>query len=130
VPLFPSTKTILGLGNRSARFHHPHLVNCVRAEGLCRLTSLLRETRLRGCQHKIRALLWPHAFTARSCTLWLREQAHQYDACGRHCVAHVGPPSDLSEARRAAIAFLAQSEKESAPRLKRGRSFGPVTWEL
>jgi hypothetical protein len=30
-------------------------------------------------------------------------------------VAHVGPPSDLSEARRAAIAFLAQSEKESTP---------------
>jgi hypothetical protein len=30
-------------------------------------------------------------------------------------VAHIGPPSDLSEARRAAIAFLAQSEKESAP---------------
>ena len=40
MPLFPSTKTILGLGNRSARFHHPHLVNCVRAEGLCRLISL------------------------------------------------------------------------------------------
>jgi len=31
-------------------------------------------------------------------------------------VAHVGPPSDLSEARRAAIAFLAQGEKENAPR--------------
>jgi hypothetical protein len=30
-------------------------------------------------------------------------------------VAHVGPPSDLSEARRAAIAFLAQSERK-APR--------------
>jgi hypothetical protein len=29
-------------------------------------------------------------------------------------VAHIGPPSDLSEARRAAMAFLAQSEKESA----------------
>jgi hypothetical protein len=31
-------------------------------------------------------------------------------------VASVGPPSDLSEARRAAFAFLAQSEKESGPR--------------
>jgi hypothetical protein len=31
-------------------------------------------------------------------------------------VAHVGPPSDLSEARKAAIAFLAQGEKESTPR--------------
>jgi hypothetical protein len=30
-------------------------------------------------------------------------------------VAHVGPPSDLSKARRAAIAFLAQSEKGAAP---------------
>jgi hypothetical protein len=29
-------------------------------------------------------------------------------------IAHVGPPSDLSEARRAAIAFLAQ--KENGPR--------------
>ena len=31
-------------------------------------------------------------------------------------VAHVGPPSDLSEARRVAIAFLTQGEKENAPR--------------
>ena len=31
-------------------------------------------------------------------------------------VAHVGPPSDLSEARRAAIAFLAQNQKENDPR--------------
>jgi len=31
-------------------------------------------------------------------------------------VAHIGPPSDLSEARRVAIAFLAQGEKENAPR--------------
>jgi hypothetical protein len=31
-------------------------------------------------------------------------------------VAHVGPPSVLSEARQAAIAFLAQSEKESGLR--------------
>jgi hypothetical protein len=30
-------------------------------------------------------------------------------------VAHVGPPSDLSTARRAAIAFLAQSEKGARP---------------
>ena len=30
-------------------------------------------------------------------------------------VTHIGPPSDLREARRAAMAFLAQSEKESAP---------------
>jgi hypothetical protein len=30
-------------------------------------------------------------------------------------VAHVGPPSDLSKARRAAIAFLAQSEKGARP---------------
>jgi hypothetical protein len=32
-------------------------------------------------------------------------------------VAHVGPLSDLSEARRTAVAFLAQSEKkEGGPR--------------
>jgi hypothetical protein len=31
-------------------------------------------------------------------------------------VAHVGPPSDLNEARQTAVAFLAQSEKESGPR--------------
>lgn len=30
-------------------------------------------------------------------------------------VAHVGSPSDLSKARRAAIAFLAQSEKGARP---------------
>jgi hypothetical protein len=42
-------------------------------------------------------------------------------------VAHIGPPSDLSEARRAAIAFLAQSEKESAP--LRPRSAEPAVLE-
>jgi hypothetical protein len=31
-------------------------------------------------------------------------------------LAHDGPPSDLGEARRTAMAFLAQSQKESAPR--------------
>jgi hypothetical protein len=31
-------------------------------------------------------------------------------------LAHVGPPSDLSEARRTAIAFLAQREKENTLR--------------
>jgi hypothetical protein len=31
-------------------------------------------------------------------------------------VAHVGPPSDLSEARRAAFTFLARSENESGQR--------------
>ena len=31
-------------------------------------------------------------------------------------LAHDGLPSDLGEARRTAIAFLARSEKESAPR--------------
>jgi hypothetical protein len=30
-------------------------------------------------------------------------------------LAHVGPPSDLAEARRTAIAFLAQRERESTP---------------
>jgi hypothetical protein len=30
-------------------------------------------------------------------------------------VAHVGPPSDWAEARRTAIAFLAQRERESTP---------------
>jgi hypothetical protein len=30
-------------------------------------------------------------------------------------VAHVGPPSDLSEARRTAIAFLTRREEESGP---------------
>jgi hypothetical protein len=31
-------------------------------------------------------------------------------------LAHVGPPSDLAEARRTALAFLAQKERENAPR--------------
>jgi len=35
---------------------------------------------------------------------------------GDDVVAHVGPSSDLAEARRTAIAFLAQRERESAPR--------------
>jgi len=30
-------------------------------------------------------------------------------------LAHAGPPSDLAEARRAAIAFLAQREREYPP---------------
>jgi hypothetical protein len=30
-------------------------------------------------------------------------------------LAHVGPPSDLAEARRTAIAFLAQREREHPP---------------
>ena len=30
-------------------------------------------------------------------------------------LAHVGPPSDLAEARRTAIAFLAQRETQNAP---------------
>jgi hypothetical protein len=30
--------------------------------------------------------------------------------------AHVGPPSDLAEARRTAMAFLAQRERENPPR--------------
>jgi hypothetical protein len=31
-------------------------------------------------------------------------------------LAHVGSPSDLAEARRTAIAFLVQRERENAPR--------------
>ena len=31
-------------------------------------------------------------------------------------LARVGPPSDLGEARRTAIAFLAQRERENPPR--------------
>jgi hypothetical protein len=31
-------------------------------------------------------------------------------------LAHVGPSSDLAEARRTAIAFLVQRERENAPR--------------
>jgi hypothetical protein len=30
-------------------------------------------------------------------------------------LAHVGPPSDLAEARRTAIAFLAQRERKNSP---------------
>jgi hypothetical protein len=30
-------------------------------------------------------------------------------------LAHDGPPSDLGEARRTAMAFLAQSQKENTP---------------
>ncbi len=48
-PLFPSgTKTNSGLGESFRPLSSPASVNCVRAEGLSRLTSLLRETRLRG----------------------------------------------------------------------------------
>ena len=35
-------------------------------------------------------------------------------------LARVGPPSDLGEARRTAIAFLAQRERENPSTLKRG----------
>jgi hypothetical protein len=43
-------------------------------------------------------------------------ETYRFTVSDDGAIAHHGPPSDLSEARRAAVAFLAQRQKESAPR--------------
>ncbi len=43
-------------------------------------------------------------------------ETYQFTIDNEVALEHVGLPSDLAEARRTAIAFLAQREKENPPR--------------
>jgi hypothetical protein len=43
-------------------------------------------------------------------------ETYRFNIGDEVALAHVGPPSDWAEARRTAIAFLAQRERENAPR--------------
>jgi len=43
-------------------------------------------------------------------------ETYRFNIGDEVALAHVGPPSDLAEARRTAIAFLAQRERENALR--------------
>jgi hypothetical protein len=43
-------------------------------------------------------------------------ETYRFTIGNEAALEHVGPPSDLAEARRTAIAFLAQREKENPPR--------------